>query len=139
MRTTFILCSLLLSLSTYGQGKTNNTGNMKKSTNAKKDNAKNKAMACSFTTPELDARKATVLANLRTQVISRKELHNGFTYRFNGSDSTIDELISFIKTERHCCSFFDFSVKVSGDGSVTWLTITGPKGAKEFIKSELEL
>jgi hypothetical protein len=30
-------------------------------------------------------------------------------------------------------------VTIKGDGTTTWLTITGPKGAKDFIKSELNL
>lgn len=58
--------------------------------------------------------------------------------RFLGTDSVIDELTVFLKTERLCCAFFEFSVRVKGDGSLTWLTITGPKGTKNFITSELE-
>lgn len=45
----------------------------------------------------------------------------------------------FIKTERSCCDFFDFGLKVAGDASFAWLSITGPKGTKDFITSELNL
>jgi hypothetical protein len=64
---------------------------------------------------------------------------NGFAYKFEGSDSMLDELVTFIKTERACCDFFSFKLSVSGDQSETWLEITGPAGAKDFIAKELEM
>ena len=69
----------------------------------------------------------------------KKELKNGYAYKFEGSDGTVDQLADFIKTERMCCDFFTFNISVSGDKSEAWLQIAGPKGAKEFIVSELEL
>jgi len=44
-----------------------------------------------------------------------------------------------VKPERACCDFFRFTLSISGNKSETWLKITGPKGAKDFIKNELEL
>jgi hypothetical protein len=55
------------------------------------------------------------------------------------TDGMVDELASFVRTERICCDFFIFNLSISGDNSQVWLEITGPKGAKEFIKAELEL
>jgi hypothetical protein len=66
-------------------------------------------------------------------------LKNGFAYKFPGADTIIDELITFIKTERLCCKFFTFNISIAGHKSETWLKITGPQGAKDFIKTELEL
>ena len=100
---------------------------------------KGTALTCKLTSPELRERKATVIANLKKQVIEKKELKNGYAYRFDGSDAMIDQLTDFIKTERMCCDFFTFNISVSGDKSEAWLQIAGPKGAKEFIVSELEL
>lgn len=94
---------------------------------------------CKLTSPELQQRKATVIASLKAKVISKKELKNGFIYQFVGSNEVVDELISFIKTERECCDFFVFNLSISGDKSEARLEISGPKGAKEFIKSELAL
>jgi hypothetical protein len=101
-----------------------------------KPKGKKTALSCKLTTPELRERKATVIANLKKQVIEKKELKNGYAYKFTGSDNTVDELANFIKTERGCCDFFTFNISVSGDKSEAWLHITGPKGAKEFIKDE---
>lgn len=102
-------------------------------------NKNKRTLACTLTTPEQDDRKATVLRSLKKQIVQKKELPDGFSYRFKGTDSLIDKLCTFIKTERHCCSFFDFGLQIAGDGSTTWFTITGPEGAKEFIKTELGL
>lgn len=91
-------------------------------------------LKCKLTTPELRERKNTVIASLQKQVQEKKELVNGYAYRFSGADVTIDELADFIKTERECCDFFTFNLSVKGDKTVAWLHITGPKGSKEFIK-----
>ncbi len=108
--------------------------------------AKNKKdkLTCKLTTPELRERKATVIASLKKQILEtkelkKKELKKGFAYKFSGSDSMVDELAIFVKTERICCDFFVFNLSISGDKSEAWLEITGPKGAKDFIKTELEL
>ena len=96
-------------------------------------------LSCKLTTPELRERKATVIASLKKQVMEKKELRNGYAYKFAGSDNTVDEIANFIKTERMCCDFFTFNMSVRGDKSEAWLEITGPKGAKEFITSELDM
>jgi len=103
--------------------------------------AKNKKdkLTCKLTTPELRERKATVIASLKKQILETKELKKGFAYKFSGSDSMVDELAIFVKTERICCDFFVLNLSISGDKSEAWLEITGPKGAKDFIKTELEL
>ncbi len=63
-------------------------------------------LSCKLTTPELQQRKKTVIAELRNQVLEKTETDKGFKYKFNGSDKMLDLLNSFIKTERLCCSFF---------------------------------
>lgn len=102
------------------------------------DNCGERNIACKLTSPEMQKRKATVIASLKKQILEKKDLKNGYTYKFKGTDSIVDELAEFVKTERLCCDFFDFELKVAGDASSAWLTITGPKGAKDFITSELE-
>ena len=41
--------------------------------------------------------------------------------------------------KRACCDFFEFNLSVSDDKGEVWLEITGPKGTKEFITSEIEM
>lgn len=103
--------------------------------------AKNRSteMTCKLTTPELRERKETVLASLKKQVVGKRELKNGYAFKFPGSDSILDELTEFIKTERECCDFFIFGLSVSGDKTEVWFELTGPDGVKDFITSELGL
>lgn len=96
-------------------------------------------LSCKLTTPELRQRKETVINSLKTQIVEKKELKNGFAYKFTGTDKMVDELAEFVKTERACCDFFVFNLSITGDKSAAWLEITGPKEAKDFIKTELGL
>lgn len=97
------------------------------------------ALSCKLTSPELQQRKATVLAQLKTKVLDRQELANGFAYQFAGTDGMLDALLSFIKTERQCCDFFTFALTVGREGQPVGLEITGPEGAKDMIRHELGL
>jgi hypothetical protein len=121
----------------------NETMTAEKETSTCSDNckAKNKTtqLSCKLTTPELQKRKETVIASLKQKVLDKKELTNGYAYKFSGTDEVLDELTEFIKTERACCDFFTFGLSVSGDKNEAWLELTGVDGAKDFITSELEL
>lgn len=96
-------------------------------------------LACKLTTAELRERKATVIASLKKQLLQKKELEDGYAFKFAGTDKLLDELTEFIKTERECCDFFTFNISVSGDKTEAWLSLTGKKGSKEFISAELGL
>ena len=96
-------------------------------------------LSCKLSTPQLMKRKETVLKKLKQQVLDTKELMDGYAFKFPGNDKLVDELTEFIKTERTCCDFFIFGLSISGDKSEAWLTLTGPEGAKDFIRDELGL
>ena len=96
-----------------------------------------KPVVCRLTTTELQKRKATVIAELKALVLERTELTNGYKYEFNGTDEILDKLNTFIKTERMCCDFFTFQLVIDGDKALFY--ITGPEGAKEFLKEEIDL
>jgi len=96
-------------------------------------------LSCKLTSPELQKRRETVIAGLKSRVLEKKQLTNGYAFRFPGNDTMIDELSEFIKTERACCDFFTFNLSVRGDKSETWLELTGSDGVKEFITTELGL
>jgi hypothetical protein len=95
-------------------------------------------LTCKLTTPELQQRKKTVIAELKNQVLEKGETDNGFKYKFDGSDKMLDLLNSFIKTERMCCDFFVFTLTASSDAKFTWLELSGPVGTKDFIKNEID-
>lgn len=95
-------------------------------------------LSCKLTTPELQQRKKTVIAELKNHVLEKTETDKGFKYKFNGSDKMLDLLNSFIKTERLCCSFFVFNLTASSDDSFGWLELSGPEGTKDFMKYEID-
>lgn len=96
----------------------------------------NKPLTCKLTTPELQNRKATVIAGLKSLLKNKVELDNGFSYTFESSDQNLDRINDFIKTERLCCDFFNFQLTV--DQELAILNVTGPSGAKEFLQKEVE-
>ena len=99
----------------------------------------NTQLSCKLMPEELRIRKETVLAELKTKVLERKELPNGYAFKFTGDDQMVDQLVEFIKTERECCAFFVFDLSISGDKSEAWLTLTGVEGSKDFVTQELGL
>ena len=101
------------------------------------DSGEPEKLCCQLTSPELRQRKNTVLKSLQVKILERKELENIYMFRFEGTDELLDELNEFIKTERACCHFFTFTLKINGATLETWMHLTGPKGVREFIRDEL--
>ncbi len=130
MKTTTLLFAILFlsAVNLHAQEKTKNMENLT-------ERAK---LSCKLTTPELQQRKKTVVAELKSLLLEKTELKNGFKYKFDGSDKMLDLLNSFIKTERLCCDFFVFNLTASSDTKFTWLELTGPEGVKDFIEYEIE-
>ena len=78
-----------------------------------------------------------MIAEFKALILERKELADGYSYKFEGSYRNLDKLNEFIKTERMCCDFFTFNLKV--EENIAQLTISGPEGAKELLKEEVGL
>lgn len=128
-----IICMLINAFTVEAQCSKDCTGHNKQVTKMKQ-----KTLSCKLTSPELRKRKDEVIAKLKKHILTKKELPNGYSYKFNGTDEILDEVTAFVKSERQCCDFFDFKVTVTND-TFLWLDIYGPEGAKEFINTELEL
>ena len=96
-------------------------------------------ISCKLTTPQLQERKETVIAQIKKEVLEKKELPNGYSYKFNGNDSIYIQLTDFIRSERACCDFFTFNLKVSDEKSFIWMDITGPDGVKQMLNDEAGL
>lgn len=96
-------------------------------------------LACKLTSPELRQRRETVIASLRSQISKTEETADGCIYTLHATAQTIGEVASFIETERQCCEFFSFRLSVPSGSADLYLEISGPQGAKEFLKNELGL
>jgi hypothetical protein len=96
-------------------------------------------IACKLSPTELMARKANLLKDLKPLVVHSSETTSGFIYTFQEGDSTTHHLLEFIKAERSCCPFLSFQLTFPPDGGPVQLELSGRKGVKDFIKTELEL
>lgn len=94
-----------------------------------------KQLTCKLTTPELQKRRTTVIAELKQFVQRKEEILDGLLFTFPSEDKILDKLIDFIKSERLCCDFFSFRLEVVNERAM--LAITGPKGTPEFLEHEV--
>lgn len=74
---------------------------------------------------------------LQHQIALLQPAKGSMQRKVHGSDQNLDRLIEFIKTERMCCDFFTFQITIKENSAL--LNITGPTGAKEFLKEEVDL
>ena len=92
-------------------------------------------LTCKLTTPELQRRRSTVIADLKGLLHKKDTLVNGLTFTFPSGNTVLDKLIDFIKSERLCCEFFSYRLTIDGKNAV--LDITGPEGTIEFLEHEV--
>ncbi len=68
-----------------------------------------------------------------------EEVPSGYDIGFGAETETLMLLAEFISLERLCCPFFDFTIKLDAGAEQSWLTVTGPEGTKELLRSEMGL
>ena len=74
---------------------------------------------------------------LRLETKEWRELANGYAFCFRAE--AFDDVAKFVTNERKCCPFLTFELTVAADAGPVWLTITGPEGAREVLRAELDL
>ena len=97
--------------------------------------AKAGSLACSLDGAALQARRAGIMKDLFGKAQEVKELDNGYAVRFTGAE--LSTLFEFISSERGCCSFFEFTLKIEAENGPVWLTLAGREGVKEIVAAEL--
>ena len=97
-------------------------------------NSMNLPVACSLTEPELQERRSTVLQKFRGAVVEVKETPEGYTFRLPSDGAWLLEVANLVDVERRCCPFLRFQITVEAGGGPTWLELSGPEGAKEFLR-----
>lgn len=95
-------------------------------------------LTCKLTTAEFRARKATIIGELKSLTVAKQETELGYRYTFSGSDELLDLLVTFIKSERSCCDFFEYKLSIGQPMGNTYLELTGPEGTKKFINEHIE-
>jgi hypothetical protein len=82
-------------------------------------------------------RRRGLLARLRPQAKELRELPDGYSLRLPDDPAVVAEAAEFASLERLCCPFFRFALELEPEGGPVWFRITGPEGAKEFLREAL--
>lgn len=89
----------------------------------------------------MDAEKAQRLGKVEAEVfgaaLERRELVDGWEFRFPGEGEWLVRLASFVAGERECCPFFTFEIVCEPAGGPVWLRLRGREGVKAFIAGQL--
>ena len=93
--------------------------------------------ACRLTSPELREREATLLAQFRSAVIETEALPDGYAFRVPGEGKCIAMIAEMILAERECCPFLTFEFVAQPSMGPVIVRVTGPSGAKDFLKTVL--
>ena len=93
--------------------------------------------ACSLTTLESRERETTLLAEFRSAVVETEELQDGFAFRISGNGKWIRVVAELIVAERECCPFSQFEMVAHPNTGPVIVRLTGPPGAKEFLRTLL--
>ena len=91
-------------------------------------------IACCLTSAELRDREATLLAQFRSAVIETEELPDGYAFSVPGNDMWITTIAV---AERECCPFLTFELVAQPNMGPVIVSVTGPAGAKEFLRTVL--
>lgn len=94
-------------------------------------------IACCLSSAELRERSATLLAQFRSAVIETEELPDGYAFRVPGERRFIEITADMIMEERECCPFLTFELIVQPGVGPVIVRVTGPAGAKDFLKTVL--
>ena len=91
-------------------------------------------VACHLSSAEFREREATVLAQFRSAV---EELADGYAFRLPGDGKSIALVADLIAAERECCPFIAFELAAHPNAGPVVVRMTGPAGAKEFLRDVL--
>src|SRR5215203_5543878 len=95
-------------------------------------------IACILPSHE-QAKRREIIIDFFKGIEETRELRDGFSFRYPGTDEWISKLSEFIMFERKCCPFLTFELLFTSNGGPVHLYIGGSKDAKGFIKNGLQL
>ena len=94
-------------------------------------------IACCLTDAEFREREALLLARFKAAVSETTELFDGFAFRAPGDKTWISLLAELMVAERECCPFMRFELTAQPNMGPVTLSVTGPPGAKTFLRKLL--
>ena len=78
-----------------------------------------------------------IAEQLRRATRQVKKLPNGYAFRYASDPQLFQAAAEFVTLESRCCSFYQFRLEQEPQDGAMWLSVTGPKEAKSFIKPVL--
>jgi hypothetical protein len=86
-------------------------------------------------TPADRARDREIVPTLAAALLERKELPDGYAYRFE--QRALKVLGEWVAIESKCCQPLSYEVSLEPQpGGALWIRITGHEGAKESVATE---
>lgn len=67
-----------------------------------------------------------------------REVESGYELTFPNQAEFISSIAEFISNERLCCPFLRFSLNVNSNQEPVSLSLTGPIGTQEFLRTEFD-
>lgn len=96
-------------------------------------------VSCSLDEGELADRSEMYRRTLFAGALERCERTDGYAYRFAGDDESRASIEAFVDAERRCCSFLQIDVSYGAGLGPIWLTLTGPRGTRQFIETTFDI
>lgn len=91
-------------------------------------------IACRLSEPELRERQATLIAQIRSAIVTREELSEGYLFHLPGDKKTLTLITELIAAERECCPFLTFELTFLPNLGPLVVRITGPDGSRDLLR-----
>jgi hypothetical protein len=80
---------------------------------------------------------ALMTKQLETAVIKVEEVNGGYRIYLRPS-MPAGALLTWVESERRCCPFLDFEIRLERENGTRWLQLTGREGVKRFLTAEFK-
>jgi hypothetical protein len=94
-------------------------------------------IACRLTDKAFRERETMLWERFKAAVSATTELPNGFAFHAPGDKAWVTLLGELMAAERECCPFIRFELAAEPNMGPVTLSMTGPRGAKEFLRKLL--
>ncbi len=86
---------------------------------------------------EQKKRRSILARDLLPKHLEKKELPDGYAFRFPNDRVLFTGLSELASLERLCCPFLTITLELQRDQGPAWLKLTGEEGVKDFLRAEL--
>lgn len=92
-------------------------------------------ISCSLDAKALEKRKSKFQALFFSNAEKVEEIQEGYQFTFKDEGKLNDQLFEFILTEKKCCPFFQYDIKILPYNAGIEFSITGDERVKAFLET----